>query len=407
MAIPKRRPNNRNRVATMTFLCTSAAVVFPLSIGLVILSCQNTRDLLQMEIKYRDSRIDYLSSVQEYLRDDDISSEDEKVVVPDKSHVALVPGTVGANGTEDEVKTLRRSASPPESPSPYEIRYPGYKRPEWASKPFFFQLTVPDDMRLCFVHVGKTAGSTIGCHLGFQLHCGGKMKYPLGLLPKYTTHTFHNGVNDCPDDTAYYLFVVRNPLERLRSAYAYDRPGTTHGQRLLYQDCPFFYLNDLVEQGLATRGNASAVCRQRAYNAVRGLERFGRHLYFNYHYYTNETLTDDIGSSRRRKQVVVVRNEHLQEDWVSIEAILGGNTGSGPVFPTHNKGQNKEPGDIYLPDESRLLLCHALCEDIQVYKSLLRRAANLTPEQVATSLQELSMSCPTEAVAKSCPKAKL
>jgi hypothetical protein len=310
----------------------------------------------------------------------------------------LVPGADDFTDlVRSEVKTLKRSDFPPEPPSPYELRYPGLIRPHWAKKPWFFQQPIPDDKRLCFVHIGKTAGSTVGCYLGFQLHCEGEMKYPMGLLPKYTSHTTHNGVNDCPVDSAYYLFVVRNPLERLRSAYVYDRPETDMGETLLYRDCPFYFLNDLAEQGLTEGGNASAVCKQRAYNAVRGLEIFGYHLHFNYRYYTNEALGDD-----RSKKAVLIRNEHLKADWDSIEALLGGKPG-GVVFPVHNKAQNKESGDDYLSDRSRHLLCHALCDEIQVYKSLLERAVNLTPEQVLTSMQELSVSCPNEAAATSCP----
>jgi hypothetical protein len=378
---PLCRATHSSRVATINFLqCLLASLSL---VVLLALSAQNV-SFRRRGFTVRDDEIDTRTNVEP----------------EEKSPDPLVLGPVDVNATsqsEDKV-FLRRSDFPPEPPSPYEIRFPGWKRPEWASKPRFFQQQpIPEDKRLCFVHIGKTAGSTVGCALGFQLHCDGSAKYPMGLLPKYTSHTNHNEVNDCPDDVAYYLFVVRDPLERLRSAYVYDRPGTFRQQPLLYRDC-FYFLNDLAEQGLAKSGNASAVCKERAYNAVHGMERrFGRHLFFNYEYYTKQALGDD-----RSKQVVVIRNPHLQEDWNSIESLLGGSPRTA-AFPVRNKGQNKESGDDYMSEMSRVLLCNALCEEIQLYKSLLERAVNLMPMQVATSLQELSLSCPNEAAAASCP----
>ena len=69
--------------------------------------------------------------------------------------------------------------------------------------------------------------------LGFNLHCdessqtnnnddnhgGGSSSSSnhdiIDLLPIVTTHTFHREVNDCVDDSHYYLFTLRDPVARI------------------------------------------------------------------------------------------------------------------------------------------------------------------------------------------------
>jgi hypothetical protein len=293
------------------------------------------------------------------------------------------------------------------SVSPYEKRWPGWHLPRWAKKKNLASFTnVPMDKRTCFVHVGKTGGSTLGCSLGFQLHCSHHEEEQIvskGVLYNYTTNTFHTDVNDCPDDTAYFLFTLRHPLERARSGYNYDRPDPDHERgrdktsRLLSLECPFPTFNDFAEKGLSETGTASDRCKRRAKLAIQGTEAFGMHLYLNYRYYTNETLTDE------GKQVLVIRTEHMEDDWNSAEEVLGGQP-KAVTFPHHNQANSKAPRDSFLSKNAQELLCRALCNEIQVYKRLLHKALNLNVEQVEESLVELAASCPVETHATSCPE---
>eukprot|EP00956_Cyclotella_meneghiniana_P044087 scaffold301518_cov109-Cyclotella_meneghiniana.AAC.2 len=146
--------------------------------------------------------------------------------------VRLRGGNVNANETMIDTTTLRH---------PFHVIWPHETLPQWAIKSPPSTLypppyTIPASKRVCLVHVGKTAGSTVGCRLGFNLHCERDRTVAPGLLPRYTTHMFHTNVYDCPDDdtanvdgdsdstTGYYLFVVRNPLTRIQSAFSYDKP---------------------------------------------------------------------------------------------------------------------------------------------------------------------------------------
>jgi hypothetical protein len=165
--------------------------------------------------------------------------------------------------------------------SPYEIRFPSYCLPSWARKvDKQGQSQISTGNHICYVHVGKAAGSSIGCTLGFGLHCHNDMPRPNGLLSLFATNVFHNDVNDCTDDTPYNLYNVRHPLERAKSAYVYDRidvEDDEHKEDELYVKCGFWTINDLAERGLAKDGEASNECKEMAYQTVRGHERHGSH----------------------------------------------------------------------------------------------------------------------------------
>ena len=173
--------------------------------------------------------------------------------------------------------------------SPYEEIWVGDGLPRWAWKRAKYreiEKRITPDERICFVHVGKAGGSSVGCALGFKLHCrdgdGNKTTVEVpGLLPERATRMFHADTYDCHDDSAYFLFVVRDPVERIKSAFLYDRPKDEgwlrdnfpeyfERRKNYYLDCPFNKMDKMVYMGLHPRGLASEVCRIRAATAMRG-----------------------------------------------------------------------------------------------------------------------------------------
>lgn len=292
---------------------------------------------------------------------------------------------------------------------------------------------------------------------------------PEVLLPKYTTNLFHSTVYDCHDDSSYFLFVVLNPLERIRRAFVADKPGESwdewtmfeeglaepykqyfHFRKRLYWDCGFETLEDMVRQGLmkplkkphddeidggggdgGDGASASSVstteeCQRRARESILGTEHYGTQSYYNYQYHW-EGLPQRVRDDEEGK-ILTIRTEHIVEDWNSIEVELGGSdqedimgTPSEPFEMLRgyfNQGHNNaDPYSYYsnhfinrLSDESRMLLCEHLCNEIQIYKRILARSINLTREQYLQSLEELKKSCPKEAAmdatmmyASSCP----
>jgi hypothetical protein len=282
-------------------------------------------------------------------------------------------------------KTVSASDFPPRPKSFYEKRW-HLRLPDWASKPFFFNRN--QSKRVCFVHVGKAAGSSLGCSLGFQLHCNREMKYPLGILPKLTTNVIHNDVTDCDGDMDLYLYSMRDPLERMRSWYVYDK----YKLGMLRYECKFRTLNDLAEMGLTKK--SSDLCNARAKRAQLGLEKFGKHGYYNYRFYRNQVPSNAT--------IAVIRAEHMLEDWNSLEMLLGS---AYRVKQLPERNTNKQGYDEkFLTEEAKRLICEQLCDEIQVYKDLLFRAANLNATDVEQSLEELRKSCPREADLPACPK---
>ena len=63
----------------------------------------------------------------------------------------------------------------------------------------------------------------------------------------------------------------------------------------------------------------------------------------------------------------------------------------------HNANTWLGPDDMLLSDESKDIICQALCNEIKVYKKILQLADNLDDFQVQQSFNELEKSCPFEA----------
>mmetsp|Transcript_34940 Transcript_34940/g.84532 ORF Transcript_34940/g.84532 Transcript_34940/m.84532 type:complete len:555 (+) Transcript_34940:195-1859(+) len=348
--------------------------------------------------------------------------------------------------------------------SPYEIRYPtDMGLPYWAKKAnkLLRRPLPPEDKAVCFVHIGKTGGSTVGCTLGFRTNCspsttagttnnnsekqklddrdddshGGEEQdledqkiRGKGKLPRYTTHMVHNGVNDCADNMPYYLFTLRDPLQRIQSAYTYDRHAVhvdaavdypnddyyiDRGQNSLYVDCPFYTLNDLAVRGLAKDGPAPEHCKLLARDVIQGVQRAGYHLYYNHRWFLNATnaLDDSSSSSSSNSKILVIRMKHMIDDWNTAEDVLSvdesnnNNNKRMDKMPSLNEGGKKTTklyDDQHLSPEARVLLCEALCPEILEYRRIVTAAVNLSPDDKTITLNELSQSCPTIADATSC-----
>jgi hypothetical protein len=293
-----------------------------------------------------------------------------------------------------------RGYGQPEVVSPYEQHWQGkYYLPSKMKKDYTIYLSKVDKNEVCFVDAGMN--DLIGCALGFKLSCPNESVVP-GLLPQHTTRRFHCGVYDCFDDSSYYLFVLRNPLDRLISSFNYDRPTDweeykkKEGERqynfrkMLYKDCPFDTIDDLAQLGLTRNGNVTDECRQRALGAVEGTVQTSKQLYYNLQYYLEGIPVD--------ASIITLRVEHALEDWNSAETTIGG---KGNILSDQTliaiEGVNTT-----VSEASRAILCEKLCNEIQVYKAILGVSVNLSKKQVKESIEELTESCPLEARATSC-----
>jgi hypothetical protein len=272
-----------------------------------------------------------------------------------------------------------------------------------------------------------------------------------------TTHKIHNELNGCrqpeqpqqqPQNFTHYLFVVRDPLARLQSWFAYERPpppsssATTAKirtrdripyQARLFHDCHFATLNELALYGLdpddphdeifgtfvddlvpsddevqvldhdPTYQRRPHLCQDRAHMAVQGLVGYYVHNRYNYQYYLQQVEQQD-SPPNQNVSIVVIRTEYMQQDWQSIEAgVLHGRQDWNISFARKTNASPKRNEDDVLAPVAQRRLCHELCREIQTYKQILRRAVNLSPSDVEFSLHDLADNCPTEAAAETCP----
>jgi len=276
---------------------------------------------------------------------------------------------------------------------------------------------VPDSERVCFVAVGKTAGNTLSCYFGFITpKCNHRMKLLPGKLPQYTSNMIHVNFDSCKRETiGIYLFTVRDPLDRLMSWFTYERPDNESNsinraskkkQKLalerkkpLYLDCSFETMNDLGEK--MSEGDLTE-CSRVAWRAVTGSQGYRTHNRMNYEYYWRKIphIEDD-----EFMRIAVIRTEHLEQDWASVERVsLKSQLPPNTTFSFGKKNQSsKTQQDQYLSATARQNLCQGLCQEIQIYKRILRRAENLSPGDLAASLHELEQNCPVEAAAEHCP----
>lgn len=340
--------------------------------------------------------------------------------------------------------------------------------PSWTQKfPFYPHDDEISDRtkRVCFVHIGKTAGTTLACNLGFQYPvCGSDNIVVLpGALAQHTTNIMHTRFDTChhhaygDDDIrsnrknnetdAIYLFAIRDPLSRLQSWFTYERPKDKKSpqyqqKKPLFINCQFQTLNQLglalIPNNTSTIGTYTSesinTCAQIAWNAVTGKTGYSRHNKYNYEYYYNMVMRDHMqhrhdndlnnkttkqqntgtvtisnSNEARKIRIVVARTEHLADDWNALEVLLFRGPADGEFsldatfFEPINTSIKKEEDDRrLLTVTSRRNLCWALCREIAIYKELLRRAENLTPYQVEESLAELALQCPNEAKEDKC-----
>ena len=289
--------------------------------------------------------------------------------------------------------------------SPYEQIWVNNRLPGWAMKrPSFRQIeaTILPEQRICFVHVGKAGGSTVGCALGFSLHCNHSQSPLEGLLPSRSTRMFHADTYDCHDDSAYFLFVVRNPIERIKSAFLYERPKSESWLKLafpeyydrrkeLYIDCPSFgIMEQFVQDGLKYNGHADDTCKMRAITSVRGEQHYNCHMYFNYQFH--------LEGIPKNGRILTIRNEHLIQDWNTIEHYIGGINDSIPIDKANETISVMNKNSVHVMDkelslESTTILCYMLCNEIVNYKKILRQSLNLAYLDVQTSIDELRETC--------------
>ena len=289
----------------------------------------------------------------------------------------------------------------------------------------FPTLSVSDDRRIVFVHVGKTGGfsmnavlkagcerfrnssSKTNCLNKFHTDSSGESKLSnltKGVLHVNTRREQRKWLNNATT----FLVSARNPLTRAISAFDMDHLDNPNSKQdteyrrdiktFFYHDC-FPTFKDLI-------GSVNAVSRNDTVNktspdclrwGMKVLEGHGHivtgsHLFYNYEYYAKHTT-----GKYPAREVFVVRTEKLWGDLMHLDTLLGG-TGRLPneSFSLHTHGSEHAAvkGRIEdLSEDSRLTLCCILQEELKYYEHLLTVAVNLAACDKDQSMQELRRQC--------------
>ena len=91
-------------------------------------------------------------------------------------------------------------------------------------------------------------------------------------------------------------------------------------------------------------------------------------MYFNYQFH--------LEGIPKNGKILVIRNDHLVQDWNRVEEFLGGEKEiipPGKQLPVMNEGTKKTEEDRYMSSKSRKIICRQLCNEIVTYKTIPKR----------------------------------
>jgi len=355
------------------------------------------------------------------------------------------------NDTFLESSMLVRSSGPKDL-TPLQIKAAEHLKNE--SKPIPPQLTLGG-----FVHVGKTGGSTIstilrnGCNEVVPKPCKPikVKKENETAISKLTTyyHDFKRGPREGkhsifmkPALHEFYLFTIRDPVDRLISSYLYTHPANKEAAQFSYfketelynkkmEDLDGsepkvreFYLQNIFKRSVSekanehiykcfptlneyaallnnpdefTEGNWKRFVGEGSCANVAKLTVHNKVDEAMMHHLSNLSfITWNLGIGLINKTIMVVRTENLNKDWITANVYLGQPKDTIQVPHTKLKDSTKvdQPVKKMLSEENRQKLCFALKKEYNVHLSLIGQSVNLSPSDKSVSLQAARESCP-------------
>ena len=275
---------------------------------------------------------------------------------------------------------------------------------------------------ITLVHVGKAGGLTIKAST--SLYC----RLPRGRrkpeeIEKYIKRRFNDANNTLAlqlkgyfhmwaydeeelQQSTSFLFTLRNPVDRIISAYRYSHPNNCkkksaiyrpkacenakYGKdpkstfHLIFSQCfPSAGMEDFAQSTMSPWNTEPAQfhnftdtqrvdCRRIAREAAMGSYSTGfQHMYYNYDYYVNKTIR-----AFPETEIFGVRTEQEWEDMTALDIYLGG-TGQFKRKGTHVSHGSEFYDPSPLSSVAYQKLCCVLEHEIQVYIELINRVDNL------------------------------
>jgi hypothetical protein len=258
-------------------------------------------------------------------------------------------------------------------------------------------------------------------------------KHPPGAseLARRTLGVFHmQGAPYSIDDKAWlmkntnlFLFTVRDPIERLASAYNYhwnifkrhySQVGGSPQLETFYRQCFNRGINSMIND---MRNGISVDCLTMGVKWLLGKISDGEeHSEFNYEYYWKYALGERPNvtdgeehfefnyeyywkyalGQRPTRPVAVLRTEHLWEDVNHLDQAIGGTGNFGNVEGfkfSHGSENYTQPQGTDIGTSNTVFLCCLISREIEFYQLLILKAVNLSDKQKRESLHDLLNQC--------------
>jgi hypothetical protein len=283
------------------------------------------------------------------------------------------------------------------------------------------QIRTPPDTPGAFLHIGKTAGSTLshqlrnGCHSFVKKPC---TEIPLqheSAISKLTTyyHTpdFISSLNDSNQQYNYQFFVItmRDPLSRWISAYQFHHPKNhppfkQHNFNLYscfetleeYAQLLSNFTNfNPKKQNVNVTNFKNQNCDVKAKSTIYHINIHSlaaRHFFWDI-----RQVLSRIQENLRNKTILSVRTEFLWTDWTTANQWLGDKivqVDESKRMDARNSTKMETGVNLNLSDQGRKNLCLALESEYNLYLKVLQLSVNLTPKDREDSLAIARENCP-------------
>jgi hypothetical protein len=205
--------------------------------------------------------------------------------------------------------------------------------------------------------------------------------------------------------TNLLLFTVRNPIDRIVSAFNYHHHELFQGEKpkplkeyprekkisaRIYTQC-FHSVEELAREVSGTNNSTRhPKCRGLGRALLQGMVQPVSHFYYNYGYYAHTVWYN------RSKAVAVLRTESLWNDVARIEYLLGGNP--EPFLAPEAQLKATHGSETYhlqsgLTAEGSIAICCTVHQELQVYHDLILYAVNLNASEKTDTLMVTLRHC--------------
>ena len=279
-------------------------------------------------------------------------------------------------------------------------------------------LEVPVDPRIHFIHIGKAGGITFEGSLGLhrkigEVKCNVRNKDGTNKccvnkardsqlfnhrIGKY--HMWGGNYNKeekewMLNNSNVFLYTVRHPIDRLISTYNYHRQEYSNATQFagfakFHHECFPSGMDHMIST-LQKSNDTERSCIDLGKKVLTAQIRSGgSHFQLGYDFYYKYTYATYANHS-----VAVLRTEHMWDDIINLDRLLGGsgNFSMAGHKHSHGSGNYTVPYDSKLSEPNTIYLCCLIYKEIHVYQEMILKAFNLNASQKKASLTDLHYRC--------------